>query len=257
MSSQPILGVDPGAHGAIAVLTGHGEIVQIWDMPTLEDGPAGRRNVNAALLAEIAYRGDRLTLATHYIRAADAIRGVFECLICGHNGDRPRGHSSLIGALDVQTAVNCDAAENIIAELELSKDGPIGLQFVSRLVPVQIGVDQDGDTVTSCVVEKIKGAVVSARKSRKTRAPPKFAQTALRALRKAIEELGEQATPSNTIPASARVVSVDTWRTYAYRAGISDTDNDDARRVAFSRAHKALVDGNHVQAWGEYRWLAE
>jgi hypothetical protein len=170
MSSQPILGVDPGAHGAIAVLTGHGEIVQIWDMPTLEDGPAGRRNVNAALLAEIAYRGDRLTLATHYIRAADAIRGVFECRICGHNGDRPRGHSSLIGALDVQIAVNCDAAENIIAELELSKDGPIGLQFVSRLVPVQIGVDQDGDTVTSCVVEKIKGAVVSARKSRDTRA---------------------------------------------------------------------------------------
>ena len=161
-----------------------------------------------------------------------------------------------IGALDVQIAVRRDAG-NIVAELELSKDGEVGLQFVSRLVPVPIGVDQDGDAITSCVVEEVTGAVVSAKKSGKTRAPPKSNQTALRALRKAIEEVGEQAPASNTIPASARVVSVDTWRTFAYQAGISDTDNDNARRVAFSRAHRTLVDGNHVQAWGEYRWLSE
>jgi RecA-family ATPase len=42
-----------------------------------------------------------------YIKAADAIRDAFDCLVivvhhCGHKGDRPRGHSSLMGALDVQ-----------------------------------------------------------------------------------------------------------------------------------------------------------
>jgi hypothetical protein len=164
-----------------------------------------------------------------------------------------RGHSSLMGALDVQIGVNRDAAENIIADLQLSKDGEVGLQFVSRLSPRDIGLDPDGDAVTSCVIE----AVESTPRSRKTRPPPKSAQTALRALRKAIDETGEDAPTSNTIPASVRVVKVETWRTYAYQSGISDSDDPDARRVAFSRAHKALVDSGHVQAHNEYRWLSE
>jgi crossover junction endodeoxyribonuclease RuvC len=47
-----ILGIDLGVHGAIAVLEG-AAIIQVHDMPCLNDGPAGRRTVNAPLLAEI------------------------------------------------------------------------------------------------------------------------------------------------------------------------------------------------------------
>lgn len=115
-----------------------------------------------------------------------------------------------MGALDVQIAVNRDATGNIIAELELSKDGEVGLQFVSRLVQREISVDQDGDEIISCVVEAVEGAC----RARKSRPPPKSAQAALRALRKAIEEVGKGAQVSNTIPSSARVVTVDTWRHY-------------------------------------------
>ena len=73
-----------------------------------------------------------------YVRAADAVRDAFDCLVvivhhCGHDGERPRGHSSLIGALDVQIAVTRDAENNVVAELELAKDGETGLVFVSRL----------------------------------------------------------------------------------------------------------------------------
>jgi AAA domain len=62
-----------------------------------------------------------------YIRAADAIRENFDCRVlivhhCGHDGSRPRGHSSLMGALDVQIDISRDSTGNIIAELELSKD---------------------------------------------------------------------------------------------------------------------------------------
>ena len=61
-----------------------------------------------------------------YIKAADAIRDAFDCLVvivhhCGHGGDRPRGHSSLIGALDVQIAVKRDTAGQIVAELKFPK----------------------------------------------------------------------------------------------------------------------------------------
>jgi RecA-family ATPase len=44
-----------------------------------------------------------------YVKAADAIRDAFTCAVvivhhCGHEGTRPRGHSSLIGAVDAQIA---------------------------------------------------------------------------------------------------------------------------------------------------------
>ena len=50
-----ILGIDIGINGAVAVLTGTGDLIAIHNMPTLADGPAGRRAVNAALLASLIY----------------------------------------------------------------------------------------------------------------------------------------------------------------------------------------------------------
>jgi hypothetical protein len=50
------LGVDIGATGALAALNEKGELIDVWDMPVLRDGPAKRRSVNAPLLAEIIYK---------------------------------------------------------------------------------------------------------------------------------------------------------------------------------------------------------
>ncbi len=51
-----ILGIDIGAAGAIAVLTAEGVLLEVHDMPVLEDGPKGRRAVNAPLLASIVFK---------------------------------------------------------------------------------------------------------------------------------------------------------------------------------------------------------
>ena len=51
-----VLGIDIGATGAIALLEDNGQLVDVWDMPTLADGPKNRRTVNAPLLAEIIYK---------------------------------------------------------------------------------------------------------------------------------------------------------------------------------------------------------
>ena len=51
-----VLGVDIGAAGALALLEDNGQLVDVWDMPVLRDGPANRRTVNAPLLAEIIYK---------------------------------------------------------------------------------------------------------------------------------------------------------------------------------------------------------
>jgi hypothetical protein len=51
-----ILGIDIGVRGAVAVLYQSGALVEIHDMPTLQDGPAGRRLVNAPLLAALVFK---------------------------------------------------------------------------------------------------------------------------------------------------------------------------------------------------------
>ncbi len=49
--SALVIGIDPGLGGALALLTSDGALVDLDDMPTLQDGAAGRRAINAPLLA--------------------------------------------------------------------------------------------------------------------------------------------------------------------------------------------------------------
>jgi RecA-family ATPase len=92
-----------------------------------------------------------------YVQAADAIRDIFKCAVivvhhCGHEGTRPRGHSSLMGAADAQLTVRRDPADNIVVTVEYMKDGPASEEIVCRLEAVEVGEDTDGDLITSCVV---------------------------------------------------------------------------------------------------------
>jgi crossover junction endodeoxyribonuclease RuvC len=50
------MGVDIGAQGALALLDEGGALIDVHDMPCLADGPAGRRSVNAGLLAAVIYK---------------------------------------------------------------------------------------------------------------------------------------------------------------------------------------------------------
>jgi hypothetical protein len=93
-----------------------------------------------------------------YVRAADAIRAAFNCAVaivhhCGVEGERPRGHTSLTGAVDAQLSVKRDSSETILVEVECAKDGPQGDIIASRLEKgIVVGIDSDGEEITSCVV---------------------------------------------------------------------------------------------------------
>jgi crossover junction endodeoxyribonuclease RuvC len=54
--SGTVIGIDIGIQGAIAILDQSGALIEVHDMPTLQDGPAGRRAVNAPLLASIVFK---------------------------------------------------------------------------------------------------------------------------------------------------------------------------------------------------------
>lgn len=51
-----ILGIDPGVNGALAILDGEGELLEVFDMPALPDGAKGRQAVNAPLLASLVFK---------------------------------------------------------------------------------------------------------------------------------------------------------------------------------------------------------
>jgi hypothetical protein len=93
-----------------------------------------------------------------YIAAADAIRQTFDCAVaivhhCGIDGTRPRGSMALSGAAEAQLSVRRDASDAIIVEVEFLKDGAAGEIVASRLQPVDVGKDVEGETISSCVIK--------------------------------------------------------------------------------------------------------
>ncbi|MCP1335158.1 AAA family ATPase [Futiania mangrovi] len=95
-----------------------------------------------------------------YIAASDAIRDTFGCLVsivhhCGVDGDRPRGHTSLSAAADAIFAVK-DHGKVKALTAEKQKDGPIGEAMHFRLDEVDLGEDDEGDPISSCVVEHVE-----------------------------------------------------------------------------------------------------
>jgi RecA-family ATPase len=95
-----------------------------------------------------------------FIEAAAALVRAFKCTVivihhCGIDGNRPRGHTSLTGAVDAQIAITKDG-DTITCTVEYMKDGPEGDTLHSRLEIVGIGTDQDGETISSCVITPVE-----------------------------------------------------------------------------------------------------
>jgi hypothetical protein len=195
-----------------------------------------------------------------YVRAADAIRDAFDCAVlivhhCGINDSRPRGHTSLTGAADAQLAVKRDTGGNIFVSVECMKDGTEGLTIPSRLESIEVGIDEDGELIESCIV--VPSEATRAKPTKRGNALSKSAQIALKAFQKALDEAGEAAPASNHIPPNTRIAKLETWRKYAYGLGISGSDEPRAKQAAFKRAVETLIAANVIVSWQEQCWLAQ
>jgi AAA domain len=203
-----------------------------------------------------------------YIKAADAVRDAFDCLVvivhhCGHEAQRPRGHSSLMGALDVQIAVSRDAEDNVVAELELAKDGETGLVFVSRLENMEIGRDRDGDPIASCVVREVNSnASTAAKKPGSKSKRTDEAAKLKRAIADAYERLADVV---EKVPGfgdqPVKKVSIEAIRDEVKSRGfleIKDTGGlTGASRMLFLRAKTDLIaSGRYIESHGLFWKLA-
>jgi hypothetical protein len=98
---------------------------------------------------------------SHLQRLQELLGGLV--LIIHHTGKNTaqglRGHSSLKAALDANIEVIGGDKKAIV--LEKVKDGEDGQSHPFRLVAHTLGVDSDGDAITSCTVERDHSAIFS------------------------------------------------------------------------------------------------
>jgi hypothetical protein len=191
---------------------------------------------------------------TAYITAADALRERFRCAVIiihhtGINQTRPRGHTSLTGAADAQIAVRREDS-HIIATVEFMKDGLEGDSIVSTLKVVEVDEDENGDAISSCIVESADDTKL--RRAKRRLSPSK--KRALDLLRDAIGREGKTPPTNNHIPSNTPCVDEDLWRRFCYEGQITQSDTPNAKRQAFNRAANSLIAAGLVGKWGDMVW---
>lgn len=219
--------------------------------PTVQPGVVVLDTLNRSMAGS---ENDPADMAA-YVRTADLVRETFNCLVivvhhCGVEGARPRGHTSLTGAADAQIAVRRDANGNVVALVEVMKDGPQGDEIVSLLEQVTVGTDEDGDVITSCIVRPSDMATsVRAKVSGQ-------AALALRILQDTIAESDEEPPPDVKTRTKSRTCLEKDWRANCYAGMASDDATQTSRQKAFVRAATKLLEHKLIGKWGDYVWLA-
>jgi hypothetical protein len=194
-----------------------------------------------------------------YLRAADAIQHAFNCVViiihhCGHDQSRPRGHSSQIGAADVQISVKKDAAGIITSTVELAKDMAEGATFASKLEVVKLSLDQDGDDITSCVV------VPAETDPQEGQAKAQVKLTAeqrrfLDIVTKALIEAGIVPNDTTTVPRDVRAVTREIVKRYCVAGGWVEEAATDKGRTKVNGMLNTLAGKHLIGLTDRYVWL--
>jgi hypothetical protein len=191
---------------------------------------------------------------TAYINAASAICTTLECAViiihhCGWDENRMRGFSGLTGNTDCQIAVKKQGGVTV-ATVVAAKDMPEGEQVASTLRQVSIGQDQDGEPITSCVVEEADMPAV----------PQARWKGGLIVLRKAVLEALHKHGHDHRVAGdgpTVKAVAIKHARTEHRRLYLhgGDGDRDEAEGKAWRRGIKKAQEMHLIGSENELVWL--
>ena len=164
-------------------------------------------------------------------------------------GRGARGSNNIQGGADTVIQIKSQGNDRYGAEFTKIKDGGAALPLTYTLAQSVLGVDADGDDITSCVIAPSDASPGDSGK--KTPHLSNRDKIALEALAYALDEHGEPAPTSNHIPQTVtRVVRIEHWRTTAYARGIASSDK------AFQRAQESLQADRRIGIWEPFAWIA-
>ena len=197
-----------------------------------------------------------------FIASAGALADHFKALvlIVHHTGlgegaeKRLRGHSSLNGALDAQLL--CERVEGDLAAtltLQKLKDDASDVRLLARLSRVVIGHDEDGDEISSLIVDAVEDA--EGAKTEKPKAVPRSQRLLMSVIAEAIDEKGETFRPFEASGPIVRGVldTVARGRFFARIAEQAAPDEDreklaDRQRKSFNRSLEAALRAETLMA---------
>ena len=165
------------------------------------------------------------------------------------NGSSPRGHSCLIGADDALVEVTKHEDGTRTATVVHAKDDADGDAFSFRLDRVELGDDEDGDPISTLIVEEADAPHPGASDAGLS----KQAKFALKILNDTIAARGEPPPNAPGFPPNVCVIAVEDWRAECYARGISD-GGEDAKQRAFRRAYNALTTAATVAVRDGLAW---
>ena len=178
-----------------------------------------------------------------YIREATGAH----VMIIHHTGkdeDRgARGSSALRAAVDTEILVS--SSHTISSQKQ--RDMVIADKLHFTLRTVALGVDEDGDPVTSAVVEAADKPLPNLKPLTGK------SQVAMTALTEALREYGRTGVGGD-YPAGRSVVALDHWRDACAAHGLTTGSSDSAARTAFKRAKDKLMDLDEVREFGDHVW---
>jgi hypothetical protein len=134
-------------------------------------------------------------------------------------------------------------------EVEHLKDGEASAPLGAQLERVELGEDDDGETLSSCVI--VPAETVQKKRKRKL---PAAAQLAIDQLNDLLADSGEIPPANGHIPPNVRACEINLWRECFYEA--YPTDRQETRQKAFVRACLTLQERKIVGLWSERVWLA-
>ena len=205
-----------------------------------------------------------------FIQTLDAIRlatGVHICVIHHSGKDAARGmrgHSSLLGAVDLSVEVKRDPDTGArIAIVNKAKDDPDGARYPFKLITRDMGDDEDGDPITTCVVEE--DAISDRPRPEKT---VKMSETDLRWMDQIYELFARDGAtiltcPMKTMTTPVQCVTRDTLREWAKLKGLVGVTESvtgpgkikEKDRTAMSRAISSLIGKKKIAVHENLFWI--
>jgi len=203
-----------------------------------------------------------------YVAHCGALSAEFSCCVLpvhhrpkDAESTEPRGHSSLKGGMD--TVILVESGKPKRARITKQKDAEERELVMFNLLPVELGQDEDGEGVTSCVV--IPTAVDTNPQADPFLQAVSRLPTNQRLVFDQLQELTEVAPESvpTSIPDGeinrhrvGKVVSFSAWRDKSISAAGTGRDMDrDTGKKAFNRALPKLKLAGVVRVWEDWAWI--
>lgn len=192
-----------------------------------------------------------------FIKNIMTLKKRYNChvLIVHHSGkDRAkgaRGHSSLRAAVDTEIEVKVDGAVRT-ATCKKQRDMENGKRIAFTLRVVDLGLDDEFDPITSCVVEQADIDLASLNKSSPLKGNSLIAK---QALVEAIAKHGLRMADTENYPASRNVVEIDLWRSEFLKMRIDSGAQEASVAKDFTRQSKKLQESGAVHSYAGMVWF--